>query len=67
MNHKIFREALHIPQNGPSAKGGVIYALHFEATISNVPAPTAVRLFASDLIVFVGFAKKNNISIYNGI
>jgi len=47
----------HIRQSDPSAKGGTLYGLHLEGTISTVPVPAAVWLFGSGLIGLIGTAR----------
>ena len=43
-----------------SSKGGVSYSLHLEGTISAVPVPAAIWLFASGLIgLFSAFKYKS--------
>jgi len=40
-----------------SSKGGVIYNLHLEGTISSIPVPAAIWLFGSGLLGLVGFSR----------
>jgi len=49
--------AAHIQQSDPSGKGGVLYALHLEGTVSAVPVPAAAWLFSSGLLGLVGMAR----------
>ena len=44
----------HVQQSDPSGKGGVLYALHLEGTVSAVPIPAAAWLFGSGLIGLIG-------------
>jgi len=50
--------AATVPPGDPSGFGGVPYALHLEGSISAVPVPAAVWLFASGLIGLFGIARK---------
>ncbi len=47
-----------IPQADPSNFGGALYALHLEGTVSAIPVPAAVWLFASGLIGLVSIASR---------
>ena len=47
-----------VPPGDPSGFGGVVYALHLEGTVSQVPVPAAVWLFGSGLIGLVGVSRR---------
>jgi len=47
-----------VPPGDPSGFGGVLYAVHLEGTISQVPVPAAVWLFGSGLLGLVGVARR---------
>ncbi len=51
----------HVQQSDPSGKGGALYALHLEGTISAVPVPAAVWLFGSGLLGLIGAASRKAI------
>jgi len=52
----------HVLAGDPSNLGGVYYGLHLEGTVSTVPVPAAVWLFASGLLALNGFARQKRIS-----
>ena len=47
-----------VPPGDPSGFGGVLYAVHLEGTVSQVPVPAAVWLFGSGLMGLVGVARR---------
>ena len=53
--------AAHIPLNDPSGFGGTAYVLHLEGTISEVPVPGAVWLFASGILGLAGIARRKKL------
>lgn len=51
--------AAHIQQGDLSGKGGALYVLRLEGTVSAVPVPAAAWLFGSGLLGLVGMARRH--------